>query len=491
MTNKAIGVAQQLMKNGISYNSDNIMTSIGEVIISGKTVTLKALGKSGYNTIRLWYSKSGAAANITLDLAVDSKTYTLLAWQTLLWDLEANTIKQIAYGATLPKYYLILAICGIDTITSGYLVDMYTLAKSQKSGSADLNSYLLPNVSEKFKKVVDTSKTNIDICNLAYMTDSHINGTVGTEGYKVVNELTNSLGIDTVVSGGDNIVYVQDKNRALLEHVKFIKRLKPKLLYAVGNHDSNAWEQTGHNQPISEIITTEELYTIYGKKYSNEFQWGSKTDLYYFYDVPNTNVRVITLNSIDVPIIDNGDGTTKYNPGKTFGVRQQQMEWLAQTALNTDRHVLINIHISPVRSGEGIYYNSQIYNYDKLRGLLEAFKNGTSYTLTSTNDRPEFDINLTGSFSSLGNIIGVISGHIHLDNNVVINGINYIARNCDWSQSWTATVPDKDGVVPTIPPRVIGTDSELAVDVLSIDTTSKKMYITRFGNVGTDLTLPY
>ena len=218
--------------------------------------------------------------------------------------------------------------------------------------------------------------------------------------------------------------------------------------------------------------------------------------MYYYYDIPNSNVRIIVLNSNDVPFLADERGNAKFNSNTNYAFRQAQLNWLVNVALKTDKHVMICTHIVPVGHYEGMYYNYEVpLNYLELRAILEAFKNKQRGNITKTHSETKyqnlgadtFDINVDYDFTlNTGSIIGVFGGHLHDDNNVIINGIHYITTNCDWSRNWTPTNPvagevvDK-GEIRVIPDRVVGEKSELCFDILNIDTTNKKVCITRFG----------
>jgi hypothetical protein len=266
--------------------------------------------------------------------------------------------------------------------------------------------------------------------------------------------------------------------------------MNPQMLYAVGNHDGNGRDTNPETQSYDEIITNSELYAIYGKVLDKKVVWGSKSNLYYYYEVDN--IRIIILNSNDIPFIKNADGSIKYNSNVVYGYRQEQLDWLRNTALNTNKHVLIVSHIPLLSHYEGMYYNySMPNNHMAVRRILEAYKNGTTYNFyQSYDDKPEFNVSIDGGFTSQGNIICCIAGHIHYDDFKVLNGINYVSINCDWARSWTNTNVDETGVLPTIPDRIVGQWNQFCFDIINIDTNSRKVSMSRFG-VGSDREFTY
>ena len=359
--------------------------------------------------------------------------------------------------------------------------------------------YLEPTIKEKHNLLLSNQlKQDIESVNVALIADSHQSefyGGMYSQGVNVINNYSKSFGLDAFVNLGDSILYDSDRKNAVIAHQYFANKSKIQMLYAVGNHDGNGRDNDPDTQPLSELISNRDLYHIYGKNLKGVV-WGKKHDMYYYYDIPNSNVRIIVLNSNDVPFLADGSGNAKFNSNTNYAFRQAQLNWLANEALKTDKHIMICTHIVPVGHYEGMYYNYELpLNYLELRTILEAFKNKQRGNVTKNHSGTKFqnlgadtfDINVAYDFTlNTGSIIGVFGGHLHDDNNVIINGIHYITTNCDWARNWTPTnpvagdVPDK-GQIRVIPDRVVGEESELCFDILNIDTTNKKVCITRFG----------
>ena len=81
--------------------------------------------------------------------------------------------------------------------------------------------------------------------------------------------------------------------------------------------------------------------------------------------------------------------------------------------------------------------------------------------------------------------VGLVSGHTHRDYNVVAeNGYPIIATTCDANGAQASTYDDAN------PTRTSGTTTEQAFDVYHVDTSAKKIYITRIG-AGSDREFAY
>ena len=208
--------------------------------------------------------------------------------------------------------------------------------------------------------------------------------------------------------------------------------------------------------------------------------WGSKEFMYYYKDLKEDKIRIICLNTSDVPIIDDGTGLLKYDTLSKLAFRQEQINWFVNKALDfTDKgddksnwHTLVMCHAPLLNDAEGMTANGTIVNRDAILRAIYAFKNGQSCSYNNASS-DEFAVTMEKDFISQGSMtfIGVFSGHIHLDRHIVKDGINHITSMADYNYKWTGDMPD----------RVIGDISEIVFDVLTISPTMKKVYMARFG----------
>lgn len=325
------------------------------------------------------------------------------------------------------------------------------------------------------KKIEVLQKQNGNTVCLAHISDIHTTEFTGyniLQGINILNEFCNTLGIQAIMNTGDTIMYENNKMDSLSNSMRVQERINNKsiLLNAIGNHDSNGWDDSPV-QSYDTIINDKELYAIHGLKLNDYVVWGDKLGMYYYYDVPNSNIRIITLNSCDVPYIKLEDGNIKHNPNFVYNYSQKQIDFLINTLKNSnDKHVLINAHIPLLNDSEGMVANATMpHNNECILGILKAFKDGTSYTYS--NNTEDFEVNVDCNFSTSGVIIGVFGGHIHYDCLVKKDGINHISINCDLMEKWIDSQPDRN----------FNTTSQFCFDVLTIDTQLKKCNLTRVG----------
>src|SRR5690606_18459971 len=131
---------------------------------------------------------------------------------------------------------------------------------------------------------------------------------------------------------------------------------KSPVLINQGDHDN------GRYRSDNRVITEEELKKDYrtAKLLAGEVRNGDS--IYCYKDFPESKIRVVIINTNDVPyILDNG--VPRYKQLNTLGLRHEQLNWLANKALQlpfNDWHVIVFGH-NPLHGVFGLdktFYNS-------------------------------------------------------------------------------------------------------------------------------------
>lgn len=297
---------------------------------------------------------------------------------------------------------------------------------------------------------------------------------------KSLNLLSLSNALDAVVFGGDN-TDEPEYNDVELERKTMVKEQKdftstvytgaysPAFILK-GNHDTNQ-NQTATNRTLANAITDADFATLY--RQANQLYGESRngSSNYFYKDFPAKKVRLIGLDSYDLPETTNSDGTLIFNRFTTSGFQQPQLNWLANEALNVpDGYVVLLATHSPI-NGTLVTNNSSI-NHDIIKQVLEDYANGVSgQNLTGTNT--SVPVSIKYSFKNKGKIAAVISGHLHYDANVNVNGINYVETRC--------SLISGDNVLKNKRWSYFGSALEDAFDLISIDVVNSKIKFYRVG----------
>lgn len=342
--------------------------------------------------------------------------------------------------------------------------------------------------------------------NILFFSDSHIdfrNPDESFDNLKRTIDFANTAPFDicAVVNAGDAITPfgVRPKSDALERLEKFFaeaKRSNSPFIFAKGNHDTNDWNNLTENvlddNDWSNIFYdfAEEKYGIVRQVKKN----GSKSTWHYR-DIEDMKIRII---SVDVQDTDkkakNEEGFCKYYGGKSFYISNEQINWIAHTALNfSDKQdknwgVIVAFHQIP---GDKDEYPNAVMG---LLRMLSAFNKGEYYTFTHKNETNEFfDTDVSVDFGCVGDndakphIICCLIGHFHEDRFELIEGINTIKI-----LNSSCTDCCSDARVARIP----GTVTQNCFSVLNIDTRKRKIRLFRYGagvncyGVGGDMFCP-
>lgn len=321
-----------------------------------------------------------------------------------------------------------------------------------------------------------------DNLNIGFITDNHLQmddyAPHSLNHYATIAAVSRRARLDAIIAGGDNINGDYGRNENLFDTQQYFSALTGRVkngtdVFAMfGNHDTGIG-QSGHMTKDTTIspdeikLITKTAGLLYGEKRNGDSLYGYK-------DYTDKKVRVIWLNSFDLPTTVNSDGTYKFNFLHKSGFQNAQLNWLAVNALklpDKDWQVLMFSH-APIA---GTFDSAELGqtpidqdNTDALLGILDAYQNGTSYTSKDTSRELPIDLNVDFGNQGKGTLIAFISGHVHQDGQMVYQGINCIQTTCS-----LATILNSD--------RVADSENEDAWDIFSIDTAKRSIHAYRLG----------
>ncbi|MFB8539419.1 hypothetical protein [Enterococcus thailandicus] len=332
---------------------------------------------------------------------------------------------------------------------------------------------------ETLHESIDQSKFNLLIETDVHYEEKQLNQYYDSS-YLGLNHLNNALYmhdvVDVIVANGDNC----QSDSYSLENIRsqyqtFVTRfldsnLRCDAFINLGNHDDGSGRSASRlfgltltNDDILHEADLKELFRT--KKLINGETREGGDSLYCFKDYPDKKIRLINLNSSDIPDeLLKENGTLKYLRWNYLGYREKQMKWLANVALSNvpeDYHVVITAH-SPLKTEDWSLATN--VNAELVKGILVAFKYGSLYQARSVVT--DFEADFTVDFTAQGprNLVGFFSGHLHHLQNYKFNEINNIC----FVNSITAS-------------REVGTKQEDAFAILEIDTDAKVINVRGFG----------
>lgn len=320
----------------------------------------------------------------------------------------------------------------------------------------------------------------------------------------MMKELDEYICLDAIINGGDNILYgtpyKQHGMNALKKEFELVNL--DKFLPCVGNHDFNGVGDDTTAQDKSWTITDKDLETLYFRRCKTTYRPDGK--LYYYRDFEEKKVRIIVLNSHDVPVEFDNEDKIVYDPLLLFGFRQQQVDFLVDALKLTGKSdsgqwkILIVFHVGLYYSTEGMHSNGWFINRDAIKGILSAFMNKISYSYSyiddgtpvfsqpSTEHTGMFTISGTADFTNCqGKLVGVFNGHTHENEYVGSDGFNNIVIQSSYPRY--STDPAHLVYWPNMLPRTL---DEFSIDVVILDDEQQKIVIKKFGQ-GSDREYPY
>ncbi|KAF0376450.1 phage baseplate upper protein [Pediococcus acidilactici] len=329
-------------------------------------------------------------------------------------------------------------------------------------------------VSTEHKSALDNLKASIDTdkFNMIFITDTHYAQQSELDDYApgyAVDHLNNALylddSVDVIVAGGDNIDGHNNSYNGILNDEK---KFAIELLYGSnnhadkfalkGNHDDGSWRLYAYRQgELDYQYSTPETipFSKFKSDYQNAdllFEEHRNGDSNYFYkDYPEKKVRLIGLDSNDTPEDKlTSDGGLKYVGIDYMGYRQEQLDWIANTALQNVPEDYTTIIIGHC-GAEPTPYDDDLSdpthghhtNQAQLNQIINNFIKGTAETIT--NDVTDFEINVKTDFTAQGPRVmaGYIHGHDHKENYSTTVGFNSIGVINSFGPSWR--YGDNDG----------------------------------------------
>lgn len=309
------------------------------------------------------------------------------------------------------------------------------------------------NALDKLRSTVDTSKFN-----LIFFNDSHYGMQSDIKNYGPrygINHLNTALYLDdlvnVIVAGGDNI------DGHLLSYDGLIndeQNFTTELLFGSpnhadkfalkGNHDDGSlrlkWYREGSKNAPDSLPATIPNAQFKSDYMNGQLLFGehrNNGDSNYFYkDYPDFKVRLIGLDSNDIPEdVKAADGGNKYVGLSNMGYRQEQLDWFANIALQNvpEDYVTIICAHSPATPTANDDTNLTDYtvthytNQAQLNQIIKDFINGQSSVIT--NNVQDWEVKVQTNFVAQGkrDVAGYIHGHYHYEELTTNQGFNNIS----------------------------------------------------------------
>lgn len=304
------------------------------------------------------------------------------------------------------------------------------------------------NINNKVK-IINTNKLSISSgFDFIFITDTHWEQNQ-EHSPSIIKDVSRQTGIGMVIHGGDYLNAQQDKAvflKMLSEQIVLFDDSAKVFLPVYGNHESNLYEGSNIDKKFTYSSVFGDTQNKQGyffidntqSKYRNAF--GD-----YYYNCPNKHLRVIILNTSA-----NGQ------------VNSRHLQWLNDTIMSTPDgfSIFVACHTIWTKDKDTLSSDANI-----LFDLFDAVNKKGSYKSDVSDKVVSCDFSTKNVTVSL-----IICGHLHTDTSTTTtDGIPVIATTCD------AYLSEKKAE------NTVGTYKEQAFDVVQVDTTERKIYMTRIG----------
>ena len=404
--------------------------------------------------------------------------------------IDRNLPHDIIYGA----YYTFIVYRNYDNrvyillsdMSSGRTWSLYTLPNETyfKWQRLDKESNMYELDMYKFSHKINTLKD--DTVKHFIMTDTHVQHLANTRQVADTNfsnfyeflEISKQLKhVDYDIHLGDWVDGNFKKENTLGSIIKTTSDFysKENRLGIYGNHDFNAqWngfagQNAIYNRDFERILTKDEMISYFTPK--------NKRDYYSIVDNKN-KVKMIFLNTFDISYMTSNSNMLISDPLHQSCIGSKQIKWLISelNTVDTGYNVIIYTHDS---LNNVFTNNSNYWNGDSVREILETYQNKKSKQVTTTGitetnrEYSYYHIDELIDFTnSNGKILSVVNGHLHEDKSLFKNGIRYISLLCSRAES---------GSTVEKPERDYNNILKNALSVLEYDIDNEVINIYRYG----------
>ena len=407
----------------------------------------------------------------------------------IVFDFADNTIKTYIRTSayTAPATSVLLGWYNMVRKTA-YLAGRYTIRGQHNYWDySDLPTYIKDGISAHIAKVCQGVENNDLVFD--FITDTQTNDEYDGCRISYIQALNASMQVTKfTVNGGDFVSGlptaeedIRNMSRMYQAHKRDIGAKD--LFMCQGNHDGTwqKWNSTSHQCKAKDIVTDKTwtnmfLKNIDGAVYDSSNPLGG----YLYKDYEDRKVRVIILNTCDICVYDE-NGYLKYNAMYDNAVRQQQLDWLVNYALDfsakgaykTNWGIIVFTHFGVDVDNDWFPHGAAL-----IENVLQAFKSGTAIN-QSSEAGTDFQLLVNHDFSTQGamNYIAYIHGHTHTDRVLFNNGVPHIAV-ASANGYYDHENPPVGG---TCPERVDGTLSYFCWDTMQYDRENSKIIAYRFG----------
>ena len=328
----------------------------------------------------------------------------------------------------------------------------------------------------------------VNSVNFVWTTDIHASASLDERGKRfgiVAKAIMDESDIPLFISTGDLMSQSSHAStEGIYNELALVKEWLSPIPYnqqalIMGNHDG-AWGDSTSGYYYKQLPLEVMYNLIYRKQAMDYRRVSGDNGTYYYLDNESQKMRFVFLNTHNTPSYEeNEDGTAVYDRFHADCLGQAQLDWLINTALKVPDGYTICLFMHAPYVGD----------YSQLIAIVDAFNSTSNRTVSRTHTDTEYSwrsSTINGDFSAVNGVIaGVFAGHTHESE------MRYTGNNPMYSTCPLITMANSlGGEVRDGTTRTEGTDTEFAIDIVTVDTANRKIYMTRLG-AGSDREVSY
>lgn len=324
--------------------------------------------------------------------------------------------------------------------------------------------------------------------NFVFFSDMHIDGDGTNYAHNIgvlARRVMDDLNIPVCLNTGDlNNRNSESTKAEVIANIKKAKEIlapieSSRLLTCRGNHDLYYGSEA-----YSKGFSQAEVYNLLYRDQAADIRRAFGGDTYYYVDDAAHKIRYIVLDCHKSEYTVDSSGSMSFDAYHKNGYGNAQLNWLADTALDLPAGWTAAIvqHCPPTY---GYAKDSNGYGIRDLSvfvGIVNAYCNRTSYTGSYAHDDNNgegdwADVSVSCNFvSASGWLCGIFCGHRHTDN---------IYTSPTACPIFVITCA-KSGSSANENTRTYGTDTETALDIVTVNRATREVTLTRLGVRSTD-----
>ena len=472
---KATGDGIHAVEMNVLNTVDNINYIIGNISVNNGIMNSDATNK---NACSSWYFKASDYKGVVLKAdsslyQLDLYFYTGTRWQDFVKAKNQIDVQEYMFADDESDLYFRVQIRSKTTATLDTYIRYVDLLTSRYGINVAQR-----NEDKKNAIVTAKGKTQGNFT-LLTLTDIHGDEVRMLNAIEYLNEMDK---IDAGACLGDISANHFATDCAFYPNA--VLNAEKDFFTVIGNHDA------GNGTAVATNGTQQQIFDKFIAPVVAKTGTETTTSYYYKdYDAPK--IRVIILNSSDVPDTLANETTFAVSHGTLGAFSQAQVNWFITTLANTPAgyHVLILMHYvnAPMTYDTNIKFQSSSGGaaagtennaYSGLvQDIISAWVSGGTLTkdyTSSVANMPTISVSADFTARGTGVFVGVLSGHRHRD---IIGKFNDYPTQyaCIFSLA-NMTRGTEDDL-----PRAEGEKSEDLLTVVTVDTTNRKLYLVRVG----------